>query len=828
MRTFLIKGMSCAACSARVENEVKKVEGVDSVAVSLLTNSMNVSGSASEQSIIQAVRKAGYDAHLKNEKNVKKESEESETKNLIIRLVSSIVVTLVLMYFSMGYLMWSFPLPSFFENNHLAIGIIEMFLSAIVLVINQKFFVSGFKALVHLSPNMDTLVSLGSGISYLWSFILLLGASSDLAMGNSVLAMEKIHGLYFESSAMILTLISVGKTLEARSKGKTTDALNSLVKLKVNEATVLRDGKEERVNVDDIAIGDIFIVKAGEAIALDGTVLDGSAVVDESALTGESLPVDKEKGMKVFSSTFNQSGFLKVRADRVGKDTTINQIIKIVEEASTSKAPIAKIADKVSGFFVPSVIFIALVVTIIWLFLTNGDISFALEKGISILVISCPCALGLATPVAIMVGSGVGAKNGILYKNATSLEALAKVKTVALDKTGTITNGKLEVSSILTNGDNSEKELLSFFYSLENKSDHPIAKAIIAKAKTEGLVSLDVSSFKEESGKGLSGCVSGKEVICGNLKYISLFASIDEAFVDKVKNEAKNSGSTAIYLSINGEMEGAITVSDTIKKDSKEAISLLNRLGLNTVVITGDNKDSANAILKDIDCDYVISDVLPLNKAEEVRKLKKYGTVAMVGDGINDAPALIESDVGIAIGSGTDVAIDSASIVLMKNSLMDVVSAFIISRATLTNIYENLFWAFIYNIIGIPIASGLLDLSLNPMFGALAMSLSSFCVVTNALRLNLVNIHKVKEKKKIELVNKESLTMRKTMHIDGMMCKHCEARVKKTLDSIKGVKNADVDHTKGIAIVELEGDVSSLSLKNAVENEGYKVTEIDE
>lgn len=827
MRTFLIKGMSCAACSSRVENAVKKVEGVDSVAVSLLTNSMNVSGNASDSSIIQAVRKAGYDAHLKNEKRTK-DNDESGTKSLAIRLISSTAVTLVLMYFSMGYLMLSLPLPTFFENNHLAIGIIEMFLSSIVLVINQKFFISGFKALIHFSPNMDTLVSLGSGISYLWSLVLLISASGDLAMGNSALAMEKIHGLYFESSAMILTLISVGKTLEARSKGKTTDVLNSLVNLKVNEATVIRDGKEERVNVDDITIGDIFIVKAGEAIALDGTVIEGSAAVDESALTGESLPVDKEEGMKVFSSTFNQSGFLKVRADKVGKDTTINQIIKIVEEASTSKAPIAKIADKVSGFFVPAVIFIALVVTIIWLFLTNGDISFALEKGISILVISCPCALGLATPVAIMVGSGVGARNGILYKNATSLEALAKVKTVALDKTGTITNGKLRVSRILTNGNISEKELLGYFYSLENKSDHPIAKAIIKKAQGEDINALEVSSFKEESGKGLSGFINGKEIICGNLKYISLFASFNESFVDRVKKEAKNSGSTAIYLSINGEMKGAITVSDTVKNDSKEAISLLNRLGLNTVVITGDNKDSANAILKDVACDYVISDVLPLNKAEEVRRLKKYGTVAMVGDGINDGPALIEADVGIAIGSGTDVAIDSASIVLMKNSLMDVVSAFIISRATLTNIYENLFWAFIYNIIGIPIASGLLGLSLNPMFGAFAMSLSSFCVVTNALRLNLVNIHKVKEKKKIKLVNKESLTMKKTMHIEGMMCKHCEARVKKTLDSIKGVKNADVDHDNGRAVVELDGDVSSEELKAAVEKEGYKVTGIDE
>lgn len=827
MRTFFIKGMSCAACSNRVENAVRKVEGVDSVAVSLLTNSMNVSGSASDSSIIQAVKKAGYEVHLKNEKKDRKESEESDTKSLIIRLVSSIIVTLVLMYFSMGYLMWSFPLPSFFLNNHLAIGIIEMFLASIVLVINQRFFISGFKALIHFSPNMDTLVSLGSGISYLWSLVLLLGASGDMAIGNSALAMEKIHGLYFESSAMILTLISVGKTLEARSKGKTTDSLNSLVKLKVNEATVLIDGKEEKVNVDDIAIGDIFIVKAGEAIALDGTVIDGSAAVDESALTGESLPVEKEKGMKVFSSTINQSGFLKVRADRVGKDTTINQIIKIVEEASTSKAPIAKIADKVSGFFVPSVIFISLVVTIIWLFLTNGDISFALEKGISILVISCPCALGLATPVAIMVGSGVGAKNGILYKNATSLEALAKVKTVALDKTGTITNGKLEVSKIFTNGETGEKELLQLFYSLENKSDHPIAKAIIAKAKKEGLISLDVSSFKEEGGKGLRGLINGKEVICGNLKYISLFASFDESFINNVKEEAKNSGSTAIYLSIDGTLEGAITVSDTIKNDSKEAISLLNRLGLNTVVITGDNKDSANAILKDVDCDYVVSDVLPLNKAEEVRKLKKHGLVAMVGDGINDAPALIEADVGIAIGSGTDVAIDSAAIVLMKNSLMDVVSAFIISRATLTNIYENLFWAFIYNIVGIPIASGLLGLSLNPMFGALAMSLSSFCVVTNALRLNLVNIHKVKNRKKIKLENKE-LIMKKTMNIEGMMCEHCEARVKKTLCAIKGVKNADVDHNKGIAVVELESDVSSTELKVAVENEGYKVTGIDE
>lgn len=827
MRTFFIKGMSCAACSNRVENAVRKVEGVDSVAVSLLTNSMNVSGSASDSSIIQAVKKAGYEAHLKNEKKDRKESEESDTKSLIIKLVSSIIVTLVLMYFSMGYLMWSFPLPSFFLNNHLAIGIIEMFLASIVLVINQRFFISGFKALIHFSPNMDTLVSLGSGISYLWSLVLLLGASGDMAIGNSALAMEKIHGLYFESSAMILTLISVGKTLEARSKGKTTDSLNSLVKLKVNEATVLIDGKEERVNVDDIAIGDIFIVKAGEAIALDGTIIDGSAAVDESALTGESLPVEKEKGMKVFSSTINQSGFLKVRADRVGKDTTINQIIKIVEEASTSKAPIAKIADKVSGFFVPSVIFISLVVTIIWLFLTNGDISFALEKGISILVISCPCALGLATPVAIMVGSGVGAKNGILYKNAISLEALAKVKTVALDKTGTITNGKLEVSKIFTNGETGEKELLQLFYSLENKSDHPIAKAIIAKAKKEGLITLDVSSFKEESGKGLRGLINGKEVICGNLKYISLFASFDESFINNVKEEAKNSGSTAIYLSIDGTLEGAITVSDTIKNDSKEAISLLNRLGLNTVVITGDNKDSANAILKDVDCDYVISDVLPLNKAEEVRKLKKHGLVAMVGDGINDAPALIEADVGIAIGSGTDVAIDSAAIVLMKNSLMDVVSAFIISRVTLTNIYENLFWAFIYNIVGIPIASGLLGLSLNPMFGALAMSLSSFCVVTNALRLNLVNIHKVKDRKKIKLENKE-LIMKKTMNIEGMMCEHCEARVKKTLCAIRGVKNADVDHNKGIAVVELESDVSSTELKVAVENEGYKVTGIDE
>ena len=835
MKRYTVGGMSCASCSARVEKAVAKVEGVDSVSVSLLTNSMNVEGSASDEAVIKAVTDAGYSASLEGTSGKtsddKDNLKDTETPKLVKRLIVSAVFTSVLMYFSMGVMMWGWPLPSFFTKNHLSIGIVEMFLSSVVMVINQKFFISGTKGLLRGAPNMDSLVSMGSGVSYIWSLYLLLDASYTMASGDMSSAMSDIHGLYFESAAMILTLITVGKTLEARSKGRTTDALKSLTKLKSRDAVLIVDGREVLTAIEFVKVGDIFVVKSGAQIPVDGIVIEGRSAVDESSLTGESLPVDKEKGSRVSSGTINQSGYLLCRAEKVGDDTTISRIIKLVEETASSKAPIQKTADKVSGVFVPVVIAIAVVTTALSLVATR-DMGYSLERGISVLVISCPCALGLATPVAIMVGSGKGARNGILFKSAEALEELGKVSVIALDKTGTITEGKSTVDTVYSY--NSDREaVIRTASALESVSDHPLSRAVMKKADELGIKPYCAEKAEVVPGKGIRGMVNGKMTYCGNLSFIGDLEIKNRDYLEELNEKVSSSGSSLVYVVSDNTLLGLITIRDRIKKDSREAVEMLDRMGLDVVVITGDNENTAKNICSGLKVKRIISGVLPSKKAEEVRKLKAYGKVAFVGDGINDSPALTEADVGIAIGSGTDIAIDSSSVVLMKSTLMDAVAAVNLSRSTLRNIHENLFWAFIYNCIGIPLAAGLFiplfGWRLEPMFGALAMSLSSFCVCSNALRLNLINIYKTKKHKHRagDVPVKENNEMEKKVRVDGMMCHHCEMRVEKTLKALDGVENAHADHEKGEVTLTLTENLDNAVIKEAIEKDGYTVLSIE-
>lgn len=840
---YNVTGMSCAACAARVEKAVNGIDGVTSCAVNLLTNSMGVEGTADSYAVIDAVKKAGYGASLRGaEKDTVPQSDElkdTETPRLIKRLIASAVFLIILMYFSMGHMMWGWPLPSFFDGNHVAMGLVQLLLSAVIMVINQKFFISGFKALIHRSPNMDTLVALGSSASFLWSVYALFQMTSAQTAGNPELVMKYMDEFYFESAAMILTLITVGKTLEARSKGKTTDALKSLMKLAPQTAVIIKDGKEKTVPISQVKKGDIFVVRPGESIPVDGIVLEGNSAVNESALTGESVPVDKSDGDGVSAATVNQSGFLKCRAERVGEDTALSKIIKTVSDAAATKAPIAKIADKVSGVFVPTVITIAVITTIVWL-LIGREFPFALARGISVLVISCPCALGLATPVAIMVGSGLGAKNGILFKTAVSLEETGKINIVALDKTGTVTAGEPVVTDIIPLNGQTENEFMTSAFSLESKSEHPLAKAIVKKGEELGISAFETSDFKALSGSGLSAVHDGKTLLGGNLKFIKEHADVSKQAEEKALSLA-NEGKTPMLFSVDSKLAGIIAVADEIKPESREAVKQLKDMGVRVVMLTGDNESTAKAIGRQAGIDEVVAGVLPDGKADVINELKKQGKTAMVGDGINDAPALTVADMGIAIGAGTDVAIDAADVVLMKSRLTDVPAALRLSRATLTNIRENLFWAFIYNVIGIPIAAGCfvaLGLTLNPMIGAAAMSLSSFCVVTNALRLNLKKIndpsHDRKIKNKIEpktvTVSDNSNNGGKTVtiHIEGMMCAHCEATVKKALESIDGVKSAEASHENGTAKVILSSEVDKETMKKAVEDEDYTVVSFED
>ena len=835
MEQYTVTGMSCAACSARVEKAVSKVPGVTACSVSLLTNSMGVEGTASQADIIKAVVDAGYGASVKGEEtaaaSVSYQAEEEaladhETPVLKKRLLASLGFLMVLMYFSMGHMMWGWPVPAFFENNHVAMGLLQLLLAAIVMVINQKFFISGFRGLLHKAPNMDTLVALGSGASFVWSTYALFALSDAQLRGDMDGVMTYMHEFYFESAAMILTLITVGKMLEARSKGKTTDALKGLMKLAPKTAVVLRDGKETTVPIAQVRKGDVFVVRPGENIPVDGVVLEGSSAVNESALTGESIPVDKETGDLVSAATVNQSGFLRCEATRVGEDTTLSQIIKMVSDAAATKAPIAKIADRVSGVFVPAVITIAVLTTFGWLLL-GETLGFALARGISVLVISCPCALGLATPVAIMVGNGMGAKNGILFKTAVSLEETGRVEIVALDKTGTITKGEPVVTDLLPAEGATEMELLSMAGSLEKKSEHPLAKAVLKKAEEEPVTISEVSEFTALPGNGLSGRLNGEELLGGNLTFISSRVTVSET----IKKEAQTlagEGKTPLFFAKGGRLAGIIAVADTIKEDSPKAVKELQNMGIHVVMLTGDNERTAKAVGAQAGVDEVIAGVLPDGKESVIRSLKSKGKVAMVGDGINDAPALTRADIGIAIGAGTDVAIDAADVVLMKSRLSDVPAAIRLSRATLRNIHENLFWAFFYNVIGIPLAMGvwipLFGWQLNPMFGAAAMSLSSFCVVSNALRLNFFDMYRSDRDKKIkEKKKKETKTMEKTLKVEGMMCEHCEARVKKALEAVPGVESAVANHKDGTAVVTLSQDVPYETLKKAVEDQDYKV-----
>ena len=835
MEQYTVTGMSCAACSARVEKAVSKVPGVTACSVSLLTNSMGVEGTASQADIIKAVVDAGYGASVKGEEtaaaSASYQAEEEaladhETPVLKKRLLASLGFLMVLMYFSMGHMMWGWPVPAFFENNHVAMGLLQLLLAAIVMVINQKFFISGFRGLLHKAPNMDTLVALGSGASFVWSTYALFALSDAQLRGDMDGVMTYMHEFYFESAAMILTLITVGKMLEARSKGKTTDALKGLMKLAPKTAVVLRDGKETTVPIAQVRKGDVFVVRPGENIPVDGVVLEGSSAVNESALTGESIAVDKETGDLVSAATVNQSGFLRCEATRVGEDTTLSQIIKMVSDAAATKAPIAKIADRVSGVFVPAVITIAVLTTFGWLLL-GETLGFALARGISVLVISCPCALGLATPVAIMVGNGMGAKNGILFKTAVSLEETGRVEIVALDKTGTITKGEPVVTDLLPAEGATEMELLSMAGSLEKKSEHPLAKAVLKKAEEEPVTISEVSEFTALPGNGLSGRLNGEELLGGNLTFISSRVTVPET----IKKEAQTlagEGKTPLFFAKGGRLAGIIAVADTIKEDSPKAVKELQNMGIHVVMLTGDNERTAKAVGAQAGVDEVIAGVLPDGKESVIRSLKSKGKVAMVGDGINDAPALTRADIGIAIGAGTDVAIDAADVVLMKSRLSDVPAAIRLSRATLRNIHENLFWAFFYNIIGIPLAMGvwipLFGWQLNPMFGAAAMSLSSFCVVSNALRLNFFDMYRSDRDKKIkEKKKKETKTMEKTLKVEGMMCEHCEARVKKALEAVPGVESAVASHKDGTAVVTLSQDVPYETLKKAVEDQDYKV-----
>ena len=843
MKQFNVTGMSCAACSSRVEKAVSKVPGVANCSVSLLTNSMGVDGTASAQEIIQAVEQAGYGASEKgtanqaqtNMQEAEKQLEDHETPKLKRRLIWSLGFLLVLMYVSMGHMMWGWPLPGFYTDNHVAMGLTQLLLTVIIMVINQRFFISGFKALWHRAPNMDTLVALGSTAAFVYSTYALFAMTGAQVRGDMDAVMDYMMDFYFESAAMILTLITVGKMLEARSKGRTTDALKSLMKLAPKTATVVRGGKEETVPIEQVQSGDTFVVRPGESIPVDGVVLDGTSAVNEAALTGESIPTDKASGDTVSAATVNQSGFLTCRATRVGQDTTLSQIIQMVSDAAATKAPIAKIADKVSGIFVPAVISIALVTTIVWL-LIGKPFGYSLARGISVLVISCPCALGLATPVAIMVGSGLGAKNGILFKTAASLEETGRIQIVALDKTGTITSGEPAVTDVLPAAGVTEQELFRLAVSLEQKSEHPLSKAILKRAETLGISPDEVSEFQALPGNGLTASYQGSPLCGGNGKFIGAKAQIPEA-IQKQAQSLSDEGKTPLYFSLDGRLLGVIAVADIIKEDSPQAVRELQNMGVRVVMLTGDNERTARAIGRQAGVDEVIAGVLPEGKELEIRKLKTQGKVAMVGDGINDAPALTRADIGVAIGAGTDVAIDAADVVLMKSRLLDVPAAIRLSRATLRNIHENLFWAFFYNTIGIPLAAGVfvpLGLTLNPMFGAAAMSLSSFCVVSNALRLNLFKLrdarhdHKRHTKQLPAATTKEEPeTMKKTMYITGMMCSHCEARVKKALEAVDGVAEAKVSHEAGTAVVTLSKDVANDTLKQAVEAQDYPVTSIE-
>lgn len=832
MKKFNVTGMSCAACSSRVEKAVSKVEGVQSCSVSLLTNSMGVEGSASEESIIAAVEKAGYGASVAGaEKKQSAETDQLKDKDtpvLMHRLIASVGFLVVLMYISMGHMMWGWPLPAFFADNHIAMGLAQLLLCVIIMVINQKFFISGFKGLIHRSPNMDTLVALGSGASFVYSVYALFAMTDAQVKGNAELVMSYMHEFYFESAAMILTLITVGKMLEAHSKGKTTNALKALLNLAPKKATLLIDGKETEVTVDKVKKGDVFVVRPGESIPVDAEITDGSTAVDESALTGESIPVDKVVGDTVSAGTINKSGFIKCSATAVGEDTALSQIIKMVSDAAATKAPVAKIADKVSGVFVPAVIVIALITIAVWL-LCGQTVGYALARGISVLVISCPCALGLATPVAIMVGNGMGARKGILFKTAASLEEAGKTQIAVLDKTGTITKGEPKVTDIIP-FEITENELLKYAYSIEVKSEHPLAKAIIVKAEELSLNPYEVTDFKAESGNGLSAEYNGKRIIGGSKKYISSLIGISNDILSKA-DKLSEEGKTPLFFMLDNKLLGIIAVADVIKEESPKAIKQLQNMGIKVVMLTGDNERTAKAVGKLAGVDEVIAGVIPDGKEKVVAELKKQGKVLMVGDGINDAPALTRADIGMAIGSGTDIAIDAADVVFMKSKLTDVPAAVRLSRKTLRNIHENLFWAFIYNVIGIPLAAGvwipLLGWQLNPMFGAAAMSLSSFCVVTNALRLNFFDITNPKKDRKIKYKSKkDDNAMTKTMKIDGMMCSHCEGRVKQSLEGLAQVSQAEVSHEKGTAVVTLTAEVSNDVLKKTVEDQGYNVISI--
>ena len=831
MKQYSVTGMSCAACSARVEKAVSQVPGVQSCSVSLLTNSMGVEGTAKESDIIRAVEEAGYGAASKDSAAQKqsvsmdeKALEDKETPRLKKRLIASLCLLLPLMYISMGHMMWGFPLPAFFEGNHVAMGLAQMVLAALVMVINQKFFISGFKALWHKAPNMDTLVALGSAASFVWSLYVLFAMTRAVVDGNQEAVMGYMMNFYFESAAMILTLITVGKMLEARSKGKTTDALKSLMKLAPQTATLVRDGKEISVPIDQVQVGDIFAVRPGENIPVDGVVVSGESAVNEAALTGESIPVDKAVNDRVSAATVNQSGYLQCRATRVGQDTTLSQIIKMVSDAAATKAPIAKIADRVSGVFVPVVIAIAVITLIIWM-IVGKEFSYALARGISVLVISCPCALGLATPVTIMVGNGLGAKHGILFKTAVSLEEAGKTEIVALDKTGTITEGQPKVTDLLPAENVSKEELLAAAFAMEQKSEHPLAKAIVVYGTEQKLSAPEVTSFAALPGNGLTGTLNGDTLVGGSQKFMESQISVS-GDLRKQAEWLSDQGKTPLFFARNGQLLGVIAVADTMKEDSAEAIAQLRNMGVRVVMLTGDNQRTADAIGKAAGVDQVIAGVLPEGKEQVIRDLKKHGKTAMVGDGINDAPALTRADLGIAIGAGADVAIDAADVVLMNSRLTDVAAAIRLSRATLRNIHENLFWAFFYNTIGIPLAAGafisLFGWTLNPMFGAAAMSLSSFCVVSNALRLNFFDLYSAKRDRKIK-AKKEKKKMEKTMKIEGMMCMHCSGRVQKALEAVDGVESAQVSHETGTAVLTLTKAVPDAALVKAVTDAGYTV-----
>ena len=852
MEQYQVTGMSCAACSARVEKAVSHVPGVTSCSVSLLTNSMGVEGSASPQDIIKAVEEAGYGASLKGADSQQSSASQAaealadhETPILKKRLIASVGFLLVLMYFSMGHMMWGWPVPQWFEHNHVAMGLLQLLLAGIVMVINQKFFISGFKSLWHRSPNMDTLVALGSMASFVWSVYVLFAMTGAQVSGDMAAVENYMMDFYFESAAMILTLITVGKMLEARSKGKTTDALKSLMKLAPKTAVVIRNGQETTIPVEQVHKGDIFVVRPGENIPVDGVVLEGTSAVNESALTGESIPVDKAAGDMVSAATVNQSGFIRCEASRVGEDTTLSQIIKMVSDAAATKAPIAKIADRVSGIFVPAVITIAVITTIVWL-LTGQTFGYALARGISVLVISCPCALGLATPVAIMVGNGMGAKNGILFKTAVSLEETGKVQIVALDKTGTITSGQPEVTDILPAEGFSEEQLLTLAFSLEQKSEHPLAKAVLKKAEERKLHAYEISDFQALPGNGLSGIMNSQTLMGGSMKFISSRVSVPDSLKQQAEHLAEQ-GKTPLLFASDNKLAGIIAVADVIKDDSPQAVKELQNMGIQVVMLTGDNEKTARAIGKQAGVDEVIAGVLPDGKESVIRSLKEQGKVAMVGDGINDAPALTRADIGIAIGAGTDIAIDAADIVLMKSRLSDVPAAIRLSRATLRNIHENLFWAFFYNVIGIPLAAGvwipIFGWTLNPMFGAAAMSLSSFCVVTNALRLNLFKVHDASRDKKIKQAvsilpekdynesnkEKETTSMVKiTVNVEGMMCPHCEAHVNEAIKAAFQAEDVVSSHEKKTTVFTSPEHVDEDKIREVIKNAGYEVTGITE